>query len=351
MGMFALKYDITSKLLNNLTTIERLYGQIESEELIPSVALRLQRQNLVLATHHSTSIEGNPLSPTEVTNVILGDKIPTTKAEQEVKDYFEALVKLDEYNRQQRRIDLKFIRDLHASVMRSSGDNRIGKFRDARVVVGHREGVGEGITIQIKHEPPAHTRTKITKLVGELINWAAADETVPAILKAGIFHHWLVYIHPFYDGNGRVTRLIAAYILMQNGYEVTRYFILDDYYDIDRFEYSDKLHTADEGDHTLWLEYFTEGLVYSLQAALSKIREYKQESLEEIKGEKRALVTKREEDVLRIVMNLKTVRSRDIAQRLGVSRQQAFRLLDSLVEKGILEKKGKTKASYYHLVK
>lgn len=348
--MFIPKYNITNKLLNNLTTVERLYGQIESEELVPSVALRLQRQNLVLATHHSTSIEGNPLSPTEVTNVILGDKIPTTKAEQEVKDYFEALVKLDEYKRQQRKVDLKFIQNLHSFVIRSSGDNRIGEFRDSRVVVGHRAGIGEGTTIQIKHEPPAHTRTQITKLVGELASWLAADETLPAILKAGIFHHWFVYIHPFYDGNGRVTRLLTAYILMQNGYEVTRYFILDDYYDIDRLEYSDILHSADEGNHTQWLEYFTEGLVYSLQASIGKIREYKQESLETVKGEKRALVTKREEDVLRIVINLKTVRSRDIAQRLGVSRQQAFRLLDSLIDKGILEKKGKTKASYYQLM-
>lgn len=348
--MFSPKYNITNKLLNNLTTIERLYGQIESEELVPSVALRLQRQNLVLSTHHSTSIEGNPLSPTEVTNVILGDKIPTTKAEHEVKDYFEALVKLDEYKRQQRKIDLKFIRDLHAFVMRSSRDNRIGKFRNSRVVVGHRAGIGEGTTIQIKHEPPAHTRTQITKLVGELVSWMGADVAVPAILKAGIFHHWLVYIHPFYDGNGRVARLIAAYILMQSGYEVTRYFIIDDYYDIDRFEYSDTLHSADERNHTKWLEYFTEGLVYSLQAALAKIREYKEESLEEVKGEKRALVTKREEDVLRIIMNLKSVRSSDIAQRLSVSRQQAFRLLDSLVENGIVEKKGKTKASYYQLM-
>ena len=54
---------------------------------------------------------------------------------------------------------------------------------------------------------------------------------------------------------------------------------------------------------------------------------------------------------MRIVINLKTVRSSDIARRLNVSRQQAFRLLDSLVEKGILTKKGKTKASYYELKK
>lgn len=349
--MFAPTYTISTKLLNSLTQVERLYGQIESEELIPSVALRLQKENLVLATHHSTSIEGNPLSSAEVTNVILGDKIPTNKAEREVKDYFNALVKLDEYKRQGTKIDIELIKRIHSLVMRSSSDKRIGEFRNAKVVVGHRAVVEGSATIQVKHDPPAHTRIDITRLLQELLVWFNFDTNTHPVLRAGIFHHWFVYIHPFYDGNGRVTRLLTSYYLMLNNYEVTRYFILDDYYDIDRLEYSDKLHTADRGEHTRWLEYYTEGLVYSLQAALAKIRQFRGDNLEAIKGEKRVLVTKREEDVLRIIMELKAARSSDIVARLQVSRQQAFRLLDSLVRKAILEKKGKTKASFYRLQK
>lgn len=347
--MFLPHYTVTNKLLQNLTQIERLYGQIESEELIPSVALRLQKENIVLATHHSTSIEGNPLSPTEVTNVILGDKIPTNKAEQEVKNYFEALVKLDEFKRRHREVDLKFVKELHSLAMRSFQNNRVGEFRNSPVVVGHHAVIGEAATIQVKHNPPFHTRPQITQSLLELTDWVKVNKSIHPILRAGIFHHWFVYIHPFYDGNGRVTRLLTSYILIKNGYEVSRYFILDDYYDIDRLEYSDKLHSADQGDHTEWLEYFTDGLVNSLQMSMAKIRELKEKNLEGIKGEKRALVTKREEDVLRIVIELKTIRSSDISKRLDVSRQQAFRLLDSLVAKKILTREGKTKSSYYKL--
>jgi Fic family protein len=337
--------------LGNLTTIERLYGQIESEDLVPSVALRLQNENVVLATHHSTSIEGNPLSPTEVTNVILGDKVPTNKAENEVKDYFDALVLLDTFKREGRKIDSDLVRELHGLVMRSANDERIGEFRNSKVVVGHQEIVEGAATIKVKHDPPAHSVSEIGKLVDDLIVWLNKEKEISAITKAGIFHHWFVFIHPFFDGNGRVTRLLASYYLMLNGYEVTRYFILDDFYDIDRFDYSDNLHSADNGEHTKWLEYFSDGLVYSLRAAIGKIREYKEDSLESVKGEDRALVTKREEDVLRIVIALRSVRSSDIAKRLEVSRQQAFRLLDSLVDKGLLERFGKTKSAYYKLKK
>lgn len=349
--MFKPNYVISQALLQNLTQIERYYGQIEAEDLIPSVALRLQNTNIVLATHHSTSIEGNPLTPTEVTNIILGDRIPSTKAEKEVRDYFEALVHLDSYKNDTYKLDSNLILELHGLAMKHAKETRVGQYRNSKVVVGHTEIVEGSATIKVKHDPPAHTEANIKKLVNELIAWFDTDKNTPAILKAGIFHHWFVYIHPFFDGNGRVTRLITSYLLMLSGYEVSRYFILDDYYDIDRLLYSDKLHSADTGDHTEWLEYFTEGLVYSLQAAIGKINEYKDSKLEDVKGDNRALVTKREEDVLRVVMELKTVRSSDISKRFEVTRQQAFRLLDSLVTKGILAKAGKTKASYYRLAR
>ena len=89
--MFEPKFNFTPKMVNELGTIERIYGQILGEKLIPSLALKLSEENLVLATHHSTSIEGNPLSPQDVTNIVLGDQIPVTKSEKEVKTVSEKI--------------------------------------------------------------------------------------------------------------------------------------------------------------------------------------------------------------------------------------------------------------------
>jgi len=77
------KFSFTPKIVNTLASIERLYGSLLVQELMPSLALSLSQENQVLSTHHSTSIEGNPLSPQDVTNVVLGDHIPTTKSETE----------------------------------------------------------------------------------------------------------------------------------------------------------------------------------------------------------------------------------------------------------------------------
>src|SRR5665811_1338781 len=92
--MLTPKFSFTTKIVNELSLIERLYGQLMTERLIPSLSLKLSQDNQILATHYSTSIEGNPLSPRDVTNIILNDQIPTTKSEKEVKNYFAVLNKI-----------------------------------------------------------------------------------------------------------------------------------------------------------------------------------------------------------------------------------------------------------------
>ena len=169
-------------------------------------------------------------------------------------------------------------------------------------------------------------------------------------MKAAILHHQFAYIHPFFDGNGRLARILTTYFLLLEQYEVSKYFIIDDYYDIDRHLYSDCLHSADKGDKTSWIEYFLEGIASSLQGSIGRINELRRHHLDDLEGEKRVLVTPREEEVLQIVINKKAIKTSDIEKAFSVSRQQAHSLLASLVSKGLLEKFGKTKTSFYKLI-
>ena len=60
-------------------------------------------------------------------------------------------------------------------------------------------------------------------------------------------------------------------------------------------------------------------------------------------------LTPREKEVLKIVQEIKEITSIQLTKKLKISRQQAHNLLRSLVERGFLDKKGQTKASYYFL--
>jgi len=343
--MFEPKFSFTPKIVNELASIERLYGQLLGEKLIPSLALKLSQENLVLATHHSTSIEGNPLSPQDVTNIVLGDQIPVTKSEKEVKNYFAVLNRISVLAKKNEPITTDLTLKLHHELMLELDKKALGKFRDGPVFVGHKTK----IEVVVKHNPPFHTVNEIEKALKNVYEWLIKKDEVHPLIKAGIFHHEFAYIHPFFDGNGRLARILTTYYLLLNNYEVSKFFILDDFYDIDRQLYSDTLHTADKGDNAQWLEYFLEGIAVSLQGALARINDLKQSSLEEVKGEKRAIVTSREEEVLQIVLDKKAIKTSDIQDALSVTRQQAHALLHSLVKKGLLEKFGKTKTSYYKL--
>jgi Fic family protein len=339
------KFSFTSNIVNSLSTIERIYGSLLEQELMPSLALSLSQENQILATHHSTSIEGNPLSPKDVTNIVLGDQIPTTKSEKEVKNYFTVLNKIAILTKKNEPITTKITRDLHKQLMTGLTTNSLDQFREGEVFIGHKTKV----EIVVKHSPPFHKREEIEKALQELYLWLDKNSSLHPLIRAGILHHQFAYIHPFFDGNGRLARILTSYFLLLKNYDVVRFFILDDYYDIDRQQYSNILHSADSGDETKWLEYFLEGIAYSLQAAFARINDLKRKDIDQVAGEKRVLVTNREEDVIQIIIDKKAVKTSDVVENLSVTRQQAHALLASLVKKGILKKFGKTKTSYYKL--
>lgn len=335
--MFSPKYTLTEKLLINLTEIERLYGQIESLRLPRELQLNLERNNLTQSTYISNSIEGNPLSQVEVTNLLLGDRVPVNRDEKEVKNYFEILKNLISPNKA--KISPDIVLEIHQKLMKGIKDEIAGQIRNSRVIIGSRNKIGE---IQIQHEPPSHDKKEILLMLDTLSEWLS-NSNIPTPLKAGIWHHQFVYIHPFVDGNGRTCRLLIALIFLRENYLINKYFVLDDYYDIDRTQYSEKLHTADYGDKTEWLEYFTDGLKYSLQGALGKAKA----ALSTMTISQQP--TTKEKVVLEMFREYTEISSAMLVKRSKISRQQAHKLLNSLVERGLVKKMGSTKASYYVL--
>lgn len=341
--MFQPNYTLTPKLLRDVAQVERLYGQLESLRVPYRIELSLRKKNLVQSAYVSNSIEGNPLSLPEVTNLLLGNRVPVNRDEKEVNNYFEILNGLEKS--EDKKLTIQMMLDFHRRLLIGVQDDIAGKVRNKKVVIGKYvpDDETDEMVLRVKHEPPSHQKEGIKNLLQELFDWANQEEQLPAVLKAGIFHHQFVFIHPFEDGNGRVCRLMTVMVFLRRHYLVNKYFILDDYYDIDRLEYSDKLHSADSGDKTAWLEYFTEGVMYSLQAALDKVRQ----AARQLDIAHRP--TPREKDVLDLFGFRDQVTSSQVVEKMKISRQQAHNLLSNLVEKGLLEKRGSTKSSYYIL--
>jgi Fic family protein len=339
--MFTPHYTLSPKLLENLTTIERVYGQIEALRLPKELEINLERKNLIQSSYASNRIEGNPLTLPEVTNLLLDDRIPVNRDEKEVVNYFDILKHLASF--EDRQLSVELVTEFHKALM-TGVDETAGHIRNVQVVVGKYKKSEQGeVSLTVKHNPPAHSREKIELLLGDLFTWTNSRKDTPAVILTGLFHHNFVYIHPFEDGNGRVCRILTALLFLKKGYAINKYFVLDDYYDIDRHQYSDMLHSADSGDGTQWLEYYSDGVRYSLEGALAKAKD----SLETLDIKRRP--TPKEALVWEYLKSHPQVRTQELVTELGVTRQQAHNLLSSLVKKGLVDKKGSTKSSYYFL--
>jgi Fic family protein len=184
----------------------------------------------------------------------------------------------------------------------------------------------------------------------EFVNKSEEDDINP-VLKSGAVHYELVRIHPFLDGNGRVARAIATLILYTEGYDIRKFFSLEEYFDKNALDYYEALQSVEkkDGDLTTWLEYYTLGLAIEL----SKIRE----RVESISVDAKLKQKLGGNAVLLSPRQLKII---EYIQKIGYLQNQAFETLfpmisedtilneiKGLVKNGIIKKHGVTKGARY----
>lgn len=155
-----------------------------------------------------------------------------------------------------------------------------GQIMNARRATPYRKGQCGVLDPTRKHVlylPPK--ACDVAPLMQELVRWIATSKYPPPI-TAAIAHFGINSIHPYYDGNGRTSRLLTKLILRQAGYDVHGLLCLEDFYFKDINNYYEGLTIKDSTDYysgraifpiTSWLEYFCEGLVYSTKQALKRL--------------------------------------------------------------------------------
>jgi Fic family protein len=220
------------------STFERLYQKkqdLQSSRPLPAIALNKIRESLSIEwTYNSNSIEGNTMSLRE-TQMVLQEGI-TVKGKS-LREHFEThnhdkaidyLYSIINEGYTLRSID---ILSLHGLVLRSIEEDFAGRIRNGGVRI-----TGANFT------PP--NANKVPDLLEELIDFINTNPlNLNDIELATIFHHKLVWIHPFFDGNGRTVRLSMNLLLMRNGFPPA--IILKN----DRKKYYDALNQANNGNY------------------------------------------------------------------------------------------------------
>jgi len=187
----------------------------------------------------------------------------------------------------------------------------------------------------------------VKPLMTELVEYIKHnDKKIDALILAGIFHKQMVIIHPFMDGNGRTTRLVTKVLLAAMGLNTFNLFSFENYYNQNVTQYflmvglyGDYYELKDGGvDFTMWLEYFTSGIIDELLRVEKQLPKSSNPDNE---------LKKYHIKILEIIKEKGFIKDADYA--LVTDRAKATRALDfaKLIELGLIEMKGRGKATYY----
>ena len=348
--MFSPKFRITNRILLNIGKIEASREVIENAPLVPAWEAKFRNEAIIRTVHHGTHIEGNPLEQTEVAKVLEGKKVSARDRDiQEILNYREVLKYLEKIKDEP--ITEKIFLEIHRLTTKNILIGEVsGKYRNVQVKVSNS---ATGETSYIPPKP-----AEIADLLRAFFLWfnRLQPEEVHPVLTAGITHYILAAIHPFTDGNGRAARALATLVLFKAGYDIKKFFSIEEYFDKDAGRYyktlqsvSNQSDNVGERDLTKWLEYFTEGLAIELNIIRDKVRKLSVDL--KLKSKMGQLpLNDRQLKLVEYMQEYGAVSNKEWRGLLPmVSDDTILRDLKVLMKKGLVRKKGRTKAAVYIL--
>ncbi|MFC1626913.1 Fic family protein [Patescibacteria group bacterium] len=345
--MFSPQFSISNKMLRSIGVIEAAKEVIENSPLVPAWEAKFRDEALVRAAHHGTHLEGNSLNFQEADRVLAGAKIVGRERDiQEVLNYRNVMKYIANFDRTEITEDT--IKHIHAlTVHRILKDEDSGLYRKVTVVVKNSQ------TGEVTFRPPP--AVEIQFLLQDFLRWynriKSAD--IHSVFKAGIMHYELVRIHPFLDGNGRVARACALLTLFLDGYDVKRFFSLEEHYDSEPLRYYEALQSVgkQEGELTKWLEYFTEGLSIELTRIKDKVKSISTDlKLKKSLGGQQLALSERQIKIIEYIQENGFFQNKAFFEIFPmISEDTVLRELKDLMKKGIVKKDGVTKGVKYIL--
>lgn len=313
---------ILTQELSQLDRFDARWQAIERRE--QKTLKELKTIATVRSVGASTRIEGSHLTDKEVE--VLIENLDITKLserdQQEVAGYYETLNLIGESYRDI-SISESSIKHLHNSLMRFSqkdgyhkGNYKINSNRVERMEI-------DGTKTSIFETTAPGWATK--DAMSSLVQWYNTDTSTHPLIRAAIFVYEFLSIHPFQDGNGRLSRLLATLLLLKSGYGWIEYVSFEHEIEHRKKEYYKTLMDVQRNrpgeDVTKWVWFFLDCLKNIQQQLLEKVKQ----------KEQRESVGIREQGIYAMVENNPGISSGEIAEKLKIPNSTVKRILSELV--------------------
>ena len=167
-----------------------------------------------------------------------------------------------------------------------------------------------------------------------LIDWYRTDDKTHPIIKCALFSYEIVSIHPFQDGNGRLSRLIASLLLLKNGYKWIQYVSFEHEIENRKIEYYTELRKCQEQrpneSVTTWVYFFFDALKNIQKQLLTKLDQAGISSS----------LSPRKKAILSFISDHPGCKSGSIAKKLSIPNPTVKRILKDLTLKNLIQKYG-----------
>ena len=328
------------RLISQIDRFDALWTSIEKKE--GQSLKQLKSIATIRSVGASTRIEGSKMSNEEVE--VLLKEIDITKIEdrdsQEVVGYFETLDLISELY-DDITINESGLKNLHNILLKHSKKDEWhkGDYKQHSNAVEAKLPDGTRQIIFRTTEAGFPTQDAMQLL----IDWYKNDNETHPLVKCALFVYDFVSIHPFQDGNGRLSRLILTLLLLKNGYKWIQYVSFEHEIESRKTEYYRVLRNCQaqrpNENTTEWVNFFFD--------ALKNIQEQLMKKLE-FKGVETKL-SPREKSILTFIGNNAGCKSGEIAKKLGIPSPTVKRILPELIEKNLIEKHGTGPGTNYSI--
>jgi Fic family protein len=340
---------VTQELLALLSEIDEFKGAWRALGTIAPQRLNaLRRVATIESIGSSTRIEGSKLTDREVERLLgnLGIKPFSTRDEQEVAGYAEVM---ETVFRAWSDIPVteNYIKQLHRDLLQYSDkdERHRGGYKTLRNDVGAFDADGQMIGIVFETATPLDTPHRMTELIAWLDQVRELRRLHPLLIVA-LFIVVLLAIHPFQDGNGRLSRILTTLLLLQAGYAYVLYSSLESVLENSKEGYYMALRQTqttirtDAPNWQPWLLFFMRAL-----------QQQKRRLAVKVEREKNALAALPElaVKILDYVRDQGRVTTRDMVREFGASPNTLKVTFTSLVEKGLLLRHGAGRSTWYGL--
>jgi Fic family protein len=257
--------------------LDRLRADLDAlRPLAPEQEARVLQKFRLEWNYNSNAIEGNSLTLGETRSLLLHGLTAAGKPMRDhldIKGHNEAVVALEDFVRSEYTLTEQFIREMHHLLLGEpyhTPAQTAGGQSTRKLIVPGRYKTSPNNVFTATGElfyfaSPEETPGRMT----DLVDWYRAEEAAPTmhpVALAAEFHYRFVRIHPFDDGNGRMSRLLMNLILLRHGYPMTVIQAAD------RNRYLAALAEADAGEPEPFLRFIIENVEASLRLMIRAAR-------------------------------------------------------------------------------